>query len=527
MKIGVDDFLCHYTLDEFKALPNSEIKKQTLQEMIHGATLETLSEILKRLAHLKETERAFHINALAKKLNIPKRAIQKDLETLNPKKKETVDIDRLLESGAEVHSKFSAQNFYDGRLSIGAVLGDAKVLIRADGEIILSDGENHFRFTRSRLTPEAMKRFRAGDEVNGQDLLQRLTRLFSDHVVFRDNRIPTLLSIWIIGTYLFKVFRFYGYLLFISPVKRCGKSLALDILSLVCFNATPRMVNPSEASVFREVDSNDATLIIDEVESLSEGEREKKAEMISLLNAGFQRGAQASRVETRGKEFVVVYYNAYSPKVLAGIKGVVDTVEDRAFKISMVRKAKSETVKRLNLRLLESDIESIREDLHLWAIRYAGDVAEVYDSVLEFPGTEGLDDREKDIIEPLLSIASVIDAQANDETIPTVKTLINLAGDMGKGRMDQEQLDGAIPAVVSLMKEMIDGVEERFKSADELFSRFPTEEDLGFIQSKRGLSLFLSKLELYRTSPRWIQGKTVRGYLITRRWVEDLQARYA
>jgi hypothetical protein len=232
-------------------------------------------------------------------------------------------------------------------------------------------------------------------------------------------------------------------------------------------------------------------------------------------------------MESKNREFVVTYFSAYSPKAMAGIKSIVDTIEDRAFKIHMVRKKKSEIVKRFNLRTLNSAIEKVKEDCFLWALRYAPDVVEVYREDEDFPGTELLDDRLKDILEPLLSIASVIDVQVDNEGIHTVITLTNLAQDMAKGRDDQEALSGSIPAVVNLMKDIIDGAEERFISADDLFSRFQADDDLSFIQKKRGLAFFLAKLDLHRALPRWIEGKTVRGYLITRGWLKDLGERYA
>jgi len=527
-KVGLDDYLCQHPIDDFKALPKREIRKPTIGEMIQESSLETLPEILKRLASLKETERAVHVNALAKKLNVSKRSIQKDIEALFRKRNETLDVDRLLESGANPKSNYSAQNFNDGVLSFGAILGSERFLVQSNGEIILANGTSgdSFRFKRSTLTAEAIKRFRAGGNVDGKDLLNRIQTLLTDHIIFKDARISLLLAVWILGTYFFKAFRFYGYVWVNSPVKRCGKSLVLDILSLVCFNSTPRLINPSEASVFREVDSNDTNLIIDEVESLSHGEKDQKSELISLLNSGFQRGSLASRVETKNKEFVVTYFNSYCPKVLAGIKGIVDTIEDRSFKVPMIRKTKSETIKRFNLRILDSRIEKIREDCFIWALRYAADVSDFYNSMPELQGTHGLDDRMKDILEPLLSIASIIDAQIDDKTTQTVKNLINLASDMGRGRDDQEALNGSIPAVVNLMKQMMDGIDKKFVSADELFLKFQADEDLGFIQSKRGLSFFLSKLELYRTLPRLIEGKTKRGYVVTRKWVEDLEKRY-
>jgi len=531
MKIGLDDFLCHHSVDEFKALPKTEIRKQTISEMIAEASLETLPEILKRLAALPEIERAVHINSLAKKLDIPKQSIKKDLQSLCTKKQEIPNIDRLLEDGANPESKYSAQNYIDGVLSFGAILGKERVLVRSDGEIILADGDNgdSFRFRRCTLTAQAIKRFRAGEDVDGLDLLSRIRSLFNDHLIFKDDQIPTLLGVWIIGTYLFKVFRYYGYLWVNSPVKRCGKSLLLDILSFVCFNATSRLVDPSSSFLFREVDSNDGTLILDEIESLGGADRDQKGELIALLNAGFQRGSQAPRMESKNREFVVTYFNAYCPKALAGIKNIVDTIEDRAFKIPMARKKKSEAVKRFNLRSLDSHIAKVREDSFIWALRYAQDVSDFYNDIPDdlFLSIKYLDDRMLDILEPLLSIASVIDTQANDTTMPTVKTLIDLSHELGRGREDQEGLSGSIPAVVNLMGAALDGVEEHFISADDLFSRFQADEDLSFLQSKRGMAFFLAKLDLHRTPRRKIDGKAVRGYVVTGKWLDDLEARYA
>jgi hypothetical protein len=523
---GLDDYLCQHTIDEFKTLPKKEIRKQSIQEMIQGATLENLPEILKRMANLKETEKAVLINILAKKLEIPKRSIQQDIEKLKVSGKEHLNIDRLLESGTNPQSQFSAQNFLGGILSYGAILGNERVLVQSDGNIVLADESRGdlFRFKRSSITAETIKRFQAREDVNGKELLNRIKSLFIDHVVFRDDRIPLLLSVWVFGTYLYKLFHFYAYLWINSPVKRCGKSLLLDILSYIAFNATPRLVNPSESSVFREVDANDATLIIDEVESLSHSEKDQKSELISLINSGFQKGSQASRVETRNREFIVVYFNSYSPKVLAGVKGVADTVEDRSLKIMMARKTKLEVVKRFNLRSMDSHIKRIKEDLFIWALHYAEDVIEVYDQNLEFPGTESLDDRLKDILEPLLSIASVIDAQA-DET-KNVKILTDLAVDMRETRENQEALTGSIPAVVGVMESILNGKDESFISSEDLFSKFQLDEDLNFIESKKRLASFLSKLDLYRAQPKKVDGKTTRGYSINKKWVDGIRERY-
>ena len=488
---------------------------------------ENQKELFEKLSRLSEVERELKFKIIAGKLKVSKTSFKNDFNLANSKKRESVNIDELLEKCEEGCKVYTAQNYYDGILSYGAVVNGNKLVIESNGNVIQSTKEVNMKFTRSKLTKEAIKRFRNGEDVNGKKLHDRLFRLFSDHIIFHDGRIPKLLATWVMGTYMFKAFLYYGYLLFISPVKRCAKSLAEDLLSHVCHNATNRSVNPSEASVFRQVDGDDITLIIDEVESLSSKEKDKKSEMFSLLNSGFQKDSTVTRIESRGKEFFPVSFNAYSPKVLAGIKGVSDTLEDRSFKIPMIRKAPGEKVKRFNLRQQDSELQQIRDDCYIFGLKHGPDVIELYDSQTgEFPGMEGLDNRLKDILKPLLAIASVIDTLSGDTTLPTVKSLIDLSKDLGKGRKAAEDLNSAIPVAVSAMKTLLNGEEEKFVSVEELFEKFGTEDDLGFIHSKRGMAFFLSKIRIDRAS-EWKEGKTVRGYVLSQKHLDNLGVRYA
>lgn len=66
------------------------------------------------------------------------------------------------------------------------------------------------------------------------------------------------------GTYSYRAFRNFPYLVFRSPTKRCGKSRVLDLLSLVAFNASPRVTNPTEAQLFRGPSKNSGTLLLDQ-----------------------------------------------------------------------------------------------------------------------------------------------------------------------------------------------------------------------------------------------------------------------
>ncbi len=129
-----------------------------------------------------------------------------------------------------------------------------------------------------------------------KDLILKIADLLKRHVFFKDERLPLLIAIWVLGTYVYDIFTFFGYLWINSPVKRCGKSLLEDILSQLCHKATPRLSNVSEASIFRLADLGHA-LILDELENVRGEDKEKYQAVMTVLNAGFQAGGKVPRVE--------------------------------------------------------------------------------------------------------------------------------------------------------------------------------------------------------------------------------------
>jgi hypothetical protein len=220
------------------------------------------------------------------------------------------------------------------------------------------------------------------------DLISAVEALLLRHMFFKDRRYALLIAVWVLGTYLYDVFCFFGYLWVNSPVKRSGKSRLLDILERITANATPRLNNASEAAIFR-IAAKKHTMLLDEVEHMRGQDREKYASILTLLNAGFSAGARVPRCEKIDGEIVVNYFDVFCPKILAGINQVVDTIEDRCFKVPMVRKAPDESVERFNVRRQGQELGELRRDLEIWAAARRKEVETVYDGVDELAGLEG------------------------------------------------------------------------------------------------------------------------------------------
>ena len=532
MKVGLDDFLCHHSIEEFSTLPKREIRKQTIEEMIESLTdksfIEKQKEIFDKLSHVSNSERDLKFKTISKKTGIKISSLRNDFNSFTSKGKENLSVHELLEKCEEGCRVFTAQNYQDGILSYGAIINGTKLIVESNKNIIQPSKEVSMKFGRSKLTKEAIKRFMAGEDVSGKELHGKLSRLFSDHVHFEDKRVPGLLATWTIGTYFYKPFPYYGYILLASIVKRCAKSLVEDLLSYVCHNASTRDLNPSEASVFRQVDGDDVTLILDEVENLTSKE---KPDMVGLINGGFQKGSTVTRMEPRGKEWVSVSFNAYSPKVLAGIKPVSDTIEDRSFKLLMVRKSPGETVKRFNFRQREYELQLLRDDLYIFGWNHGPDVIELYDGATRnIPEMDGLDDRQKDILEPLACINLIIDDQAGDESRMTFNDLIELSKTMGRKRLSQEKLDGSVTIMLEILKQELGEKEECFIPVSRLLEKANATDGLSFrnrmgAPSSIALGRYMSRMDIF-SEQKWTEGDNTRGYLISRAWLEDKKTRY-
>ncbi len=225
------------------------------------------------------------LKAITKKLGIPARTVKADLAAMfePPAAKEARE---LLDKMGQTHPLRLAQDFVDGQQFYGVIAGEDKLLLNSNRELLTLDkvpeglAVKDNGFDLCRLSKEGILHFLSGGTATGADLLADLRAFFTRFVVFRDKRLPLLLAAWTLGTYVYRVFRVYAYLAFRSPAKRCGKSRVLDLLSLLAFNATARVVNPTEAQIFRGPSRNGGTLLLDEVEALGKADKDTYAGLL-------------------------------------------------------------------------------------------------------------------------------------------------------------------------------------------------------------------------------------------------------
>lgn len=231
------------------------------------------------------------------------------------------------------------------------------------------------------------------------ELLEGVLAALAKYVVFRGESQSAACALWVAHTWVSDRAETTPYLAVMSPERRCGKTRLLDVLELLVRDPW-RVVTPSEAVVFRKLDADHPTLLLDEVDTIY-GPRAPVAYegLRAMLNAGHRAGTRVPRCVGEGANLRVQDFDVYSPKALAGIGDLPDTVADRSILIRLARRAPGEPVARFRRRDAEAELADLRLALDEWAAGVSGLEGDRPDVPNE------LDDRAADSWEPLLALA--------------------------------------------------------------------------------------------------------------------------
>ena len=235
------------------------------------------------------------------------------------------------------------------------------------------------------------------------DLLDAVAVELDRYVYFTSIHHAPAIALFAAYTHAFEAFDIAPYLHIHSPEPQCGKSLLLDVLE--CLVAVPLATgNITSAAMFRALEDRRGTLLWDEVDRVFLGGRSqdpKTAELQGILNTGYRRGNPVLRMGG-AKYQEIEEFDAFGPKVLAGIGRLPATVADRCIPIRLQRKPPGITKHRFRSRVDRPKLLSYESQLA--KVMASDDL--VTRLSLSWPHLpEVLGDRAQDIWEPLLSLA--------------------------------------------------------------------------------------------------------------------------
>ena len=234
---------------------------------------------------------------------------------------------------------------------------------------------------------------------DGNRLLGRVEDFFQRHFILEPG-VPLLLSVWTFHTFMYEEFSHTPYLDINSPVKGCAKTTLSAAISRVSKNGL-LVVNPTGPSIFRTVDQDRPTVVIDEA-ALHEDSC-----LLTIANAGFSR---MSGVILRVVGNVVRKFNTFCPKAFASLNPLPETVMDRSIRIPMKGLRKEDKSK-----IMPFSEKSVPEDLvgsiATWVTAHKDEIVRNYEQCrLDF-----IYARQEDIWRPLFSIIRVLCKEREEE----------------------------------------------------------------------------------------------------------------
>jgi putative DNA primase/helicase len=268
--------------------------------------------------------------------------------------------------------------------------------------------------------------------------------------------------------------------------------------------------NISTAALFRSVEKFEPTLLVDEVDTFLKG----NDELNGLLNAGHERDA-AFVIRCEGESHEPKQFRVWCPKVLSGIGGRRDTIEDRSIIIQLRRKTKSEKTERLMAGKKEP-FKTLRRKLARWS---KDNIESLKTAEPEIP--EELNDRAADNWRSLLSIAD--HAGGHWKLLSRRASLILSAN-------DSEEESVGILLLEDIREFFYEEGSGRIESADlakylwTLEHRPWPEWRLGKPISPNGIARLLKHFKVRPKTIRLHSGRTAKGYLNEQ--FKDAFARY-
>jgi Protein of unknown function (DUF3631)/RepB DNA-primase from phage plasmid len=231
------------------------------------------------------------------------------------------------------------------------------------------------------------------DQVDGAGLLDALRAHFKRYVVLPEHA-DTALALWTLNTWTFESFDIAPYLSITSPTRRCGKTVLMTMLYWLCRRGK-KSDSMSKPAIYRSVDSERPTLVLDEVGWVLDPKDERQG----ILCGGFERNGFVEVCEGEGTSITTRLFSTFCPKAFGLIGQLTATLTDRSIVIPMRRKMPTEKAERLRRRDTEE-----HGQLRQQCLRWGTDNAEAL-AQLAPPALPTLNDRANDLWEPLLAIA--------------------------------------------------------------------------------------------------------------------------
>jgi hypothetical protein len=275
--------------------------------------------------------------------------------------------------------------------------------------------------------------------VDAARLVDELEAFFADRAHLSQGS-ALVLSYFALNTWTFKLFDTVPYLLLESAVPGCGKSTVIRLLDTIACRSR-KASSLSEAVMFRLIDGEAPTLLIDEAETI-DGRSERAEALRAIAHEGYKHGGQVPRCEGEGHE--VRWFDVYCPKTFAAIGGLTGALLDRCIVIHMEKAPKSSVRKSTRHRALHRDGRRLVVQLEAYAIQSSDALSRLYEAEPDCGYWPSITDREAELWGPLLIHARLAGPDAEYKLLAAVDKF-------SEDKADIKSADSKIAQAIALL----------------------------------------------------------------------------
>lgn len=234
-----------------------------------------------------------------------------------------------------------------------------------------------------------------------RSILNAVACFIEQYVILPSDHAAVAATLWVAHCWTLDAFEVSPYLIVKSAEKRSGKTRLLEVLELLTPHAW-RVIQPSEAVLFRKISRDHPVLLLDEADTIFNSHGEQYEPLRAVLNAGFRRGVKVPRCIGEGAKQRLADFEVFCPKAVAAIGNLPDTIVDRGIvlKLNRATPAEQRRIRRLRLREAGAETAPLRAALAQWADAALPNLREARPAL-----PDELDGRAADAWEPLLAVA--------------------------------------------------------------------------------------------------------------------------
>jgi hypothetical protein len=290
--------------------------------------------------------------------------------------------------------------------------------------------------------------------VNAGQLINDLELFFAERA-FLPPGAALLLAYISLNTWTFNVFDTVPYLSLESAVPGCGKSTVIRLLEAVSCRAR-KATSLTEAVMFRLIDAESPTLLIDEAETI-EGRAERAEALRAIAHEGYKKGGQVARCE--GDDHKLRWFDVFCPKIFAAIGGLTGALLDRCLVIHMEKAPKNSIRKSTRNRALRRDAKRLLELLEAYGLQTSEALRKLYESEPDCGYWSSIMDRESELWGPLLLHAKLAGPEAERKLLAVVEMF-------GTQKAEILAADWRIAQTIELLDVITKHTEETFTPGD-------------------------------------------------------------